>query len=109
MRVHANAGKKRGDGGAAPGAGERPCRGAPREGNGKQTIAILLSFAVLVFGVLGWVWTSLEGRMARCEQQMVGEIGAGAAQRATVDLRLAHIEKQVEEIRQDVKALRAGR
>jgi F0F1-type ATP synthase membrane subunit b/b' len=74
--------------------------------NGKQTLAIILSFAVMMFAVLGLMWSSLEGRMAMCEQQVSKEVGLSAAQRATVDLRLAHIEKQVEEIRQDVKALR---
>ncbi|UCH34550.1 MAG: hypothetical protein JSV65_18835 [Armatimonadota bacterium] len=74
--------------------------------NGKQTLAIVLSFAVMIFAVLGIMWSSLDGRMAGCEQQVAKEIGLSAAQRATVDLRLANIEKQVEEIRLDVKALR---
>jgi len=74
-------------------------------GNGRQFVSMFMAFAVIMFAVLGWVWSSLDGRVARCEQQVVGEVGASMAQRATVDLRLAHIEKQVEEIRLDVKAL----
>ena len=69
-------------------------------------IAIILSFGVMMFGVLGWVWSSLDGRVARYEQQVVNEVSLSAAQRATVDVRLANIEKQVEEIRRDVKAMR---
>ena len=74
--------------------------------NGRQTVAIMLSFALLMFVVIGWVWNSLDNRMARCEQQVVTEVSVSVAQRATVDVRLANIEKQVEEIRQDVKVMR---
>jgi len=74
--------------------------------NGKQFVSMFLAFAVLMFAVLGWVWASLDGRMARCEGQVVTEVSSSVAQRATVDVRLAHIEKQVEEIRQDVKVMR---
>ena len=74
--------------------------------NGKQTLAIVIAFCIIVFTVLGWVWSSLDGRVAACEGQVNNEIAQSAAQRATADLRLANIEKRVEEIRQDVKAIR---
>jgi len=73
--------------------------------NGKQTIAIMISFALMVFAVIGWMWTSLEGRMEACEQQTY----AVGQQSAVLDARLQNIEHLLEEVRADVKAMRQGR
>lgn len=76
-----------------------------RNGNGKQIVAIMISFAVMVFAVLGWVWASLEGRMAACEQRL----SSAQQQTAVLDARLHNIEDLLKEVRADVKAMREQR
>jgi chromosome segregation ATPase len=65
----------------------------------------MVSFAVMTFGVLGWVWASLEGRMAACEQRL----SAAQQQTAVLDARLHNIEELLKEVRADVKAMRGRR
>jgi len=70
--------------------------------NGKQTITIMISFALMVFAVIGWMWISLDGRTTANDRR----IAETQQQTAVFGARLENIEGLLKEVRADVKAMR---